>query len=203
MPRPKNTEERRGQIIEGLLHVMARRGYDGASTQEIAEAAGITSGLVHYHFKSKQQILLALIELLAQRVRARYDERAKDAASPRARLYAFLDAYVARGTGASSDAVACWVAIGAEALRQKEVQVAYSSAVRSGLDCLESLVRDVLVDEHRSLASVPEIAAGLMSAIHGAYQLAVVAHAAPQDFAAGAIRRMADGLISAEPQVRS
>jgi TetR/AcrR family transcriptional repressor of bet genes len=198
VPRPSNTDERRAQIVAGLMQVMATQGYDGASTQTIAEAAGLSPGLVHYHFDSKREVLLALIETLGARVRARFERRAESAASPRARLYAFIDAHLALGTDASPDGVACWVGIGAEALREKTVQAAYRRAVRASLDQLELLVEAVLVDEQRASAGVPEIAAGLMSAIYGAYQLASAAQAAPKGFAAGAVRRMADGLISAQ-----
>jgi TetR/AcrR family transcriptional regulator, transcriptional repressor of bet genes len=198
MARPSNTETRRRQIVEGLLTVMAAHGYDGASTQTIAEAAGLTAGLVHYHFANKQEILLVLIELLGERLVARYERRAKLAASPRARLYAFLDAFVALGSDASPDAMACWVIIGAEALRQKPVQAAYRRAVRARLDQLDDLVRAVLEDERRSTDGAVDVAAGLMAAIYGVYQLATAAHAAPKGFAAGTLRRMADGLLSAQ-----
>ena len=50
MARPRNTEERRRQIVDGLRLVMAENGYDGASVQAVAKAAGLTAGLVHYHF---------------------------------------------------------------------------------------------------------------------------------------------------------
>jgi TetR/AcrR family transcriptional repressor of bet genes len=71
MARPSNTEERRQQIVEGLLRVMAKRGYERASIAEIAKEAGLSSGLVHYHFKDKQEILLTAVEQLAARVRTR------------------------------------------------------------------------------------------------------------------------------------
>jgi TetR/AcrR family transcriptional repressor of bet genes len=180
------------------MQVMAAHGYDGASTHTIAEAAGLSPGLLHYHFGNKREVLLALIELLSARVTARFERRAEQASSARARLYAFIDAHLALGTDASPDAVACWVGVGAEALRDKTVQTAYRRAVRSSLDQLEGLVEQVLLDEQRASTGVPEIAAGLLSAIYGAYQLASAAQAAPKGFAASAVRRMADGLISAQ-----
>ena len=44
--------------------------------------------------------------------------------------------------------------------------------------------------------------AGLMAAIQGCYQLAVAAHAAPRGFASPTLRRMADGLLAAQPEAR-
>jgi TetR/AcrR family transcriptional repressor of bet genes len=203
MARPSNTEERRTQIVEGLLQAMAEHGYDGASVQVIAQAAELTPGLVHYHFKSKQEILLALITHLATRLRERYERRAKSASSPRSRLYAFIDAHLALGADAQPAAVACWVAIGAEALRQPDVQRAYREALRADLSELEALLRAVLLDERRSTQDVEALAAGLMSTVLGCYQLAIAAHAAPRGFAAPTLRRMADGLIAAQPEEKS
>jgi TetR/AcrR family transcriptional repressor of bet genes len=198
MARPSNSQERKRQIVEGLLTAMAGQGYDGASVQSIAEAAGLTAGLVHYHFKSKQEILLALVEHLGEQLRARYDRKVQGASSPRARLYAFLDAYVALGSDARPEAVACWVAIGAEALRQREVATAYRRAIRQSLEELECLLEGVLSDEFRSTGELKELSSGLMSAILGSYQLAVSAQAAPKGFAQKTLRRMVDGLIAAQ-----
>jgi TetR/AcrR family transcriptional repressor of bet genes len=200
MGRPSNTEERRAQIVEGLLFAMAEHGYEGASVHVIAEKAGLAPGLIHYHFKTKQEILLALIGHLSQVLEQRFERRAKGATSPRARLYAFLDAHVALGADASPEAVACWVGVGAEAVRHDDVRTAYRDAIRRNLDVLEKLVHAVLEDERRVVAGCREIAAGLMAAIHGSYQLATAANAAPKGFAAPTLRRMADGLLATQSE---
>src|SRR5690348_580789 len=103
--------------MDGLRVAMSTLGYDGASIQSIAEAAGLSPGLIHYHFGTKLEILLALVDSLAGRVTARYQRLADKASTPREKLFAFLDAHVALGNDASPEAVACWVAIGAESLR--------------------------------------------------------------------------------------
>jgi TetR/AcrR family transcriptional repressor of bet genes len=201
LARPSNTEERRAQIVRGLMSVMAERGDDGASIPAIAEAAGLTPGLVHYHFHSKQEILLSLLDELAALVEGRFERRARSASSPRARLYAFLDAHVALGEGASPAAVACWVALGSEALRDRDVQLAYRRVLRRQLEALGGLLEAVLSDERRQSEAAPELAGGLMAAMHGFYQLATAAQAVARGSAAPALRRMADGLIASVPEV--
>ena len=50
--------ERRQQIIDGALTVFAEKGFDRATNQEIAEAAGIGSaGLIYHYFVSKADLL--------------------------------------------------------------------------------------------------------------------------------------------------
>jgi len=64
MARPSNTEARRSQIVDGLVMVLSERGYERSSVQAIASAAGLSPGLVHYHFKNKLEILVELVERL-------------------------------------------------------------------------------------------------------------------------------------------
>jgi len=47
------TEER---ILEAASKVFRQRGFDGARMQEIADAAGINKALLHYYFRSKEQL---------------------------------------------------------------------------------------------------------------------------------------------------
>ncbi|WP_075298649.1 TetR family transcriptional regulator [Stigmatella aurantiaca] len=199
MGRPSNTGERRQQIVAGLLRVMSERGYERASVAEIAKAAGLSPGLVHYHFHDKQEILLTLVEQLAQGVRERVAAGLarveKD--HPRARVDAFLDAYLATGEDANPTAVASWVTISAEAIRQPEVRAIYERVVRTDLQHLEDLV-DVLTGRQRAKA----IAAGLFAAIQGYFVLAAsVPGVVPPGSAASTVRRMASGLLDAEPSL--
>ncbi|HBQ15033.1 MAG: TetR/AcrR family transcriptional regulator [Sandaracinaceae bacterium] len=196
MPRPSNTTERRGEIVEAMLRVMAARGYAKASVSAIAARAGLTPGLVHYHFRNKQEILLALVERIAAAVRDRFEARASQAETPRARLHAFLDAHLAAGEGADPDAVACWVALGTEALTEPKVGEAYREVVRGQLGVLTTLVEDALRAEGADPEHAPRLAAGLFAAIEGAFRLSVIAPGAiPEGSAAETVRAMADGLL--------
>src|SRR5262245_55843979 len=196
MARPSNTDARREQIVEGLLTVMAERGYAAATVAAVAKAAGLAPGLVHYHFDDKQEILLALVETLGRRVRARRDRLVTHARSPRARLFAAIDALLAPGDGADARAVACWVAIGAESVRQPAVRKQYRGLVREAIREFESLITDTLRSEGRPASRAGVAAAGLMAAVEGCFRLAAAApDAIPAGSAAGLVRAMAVGLL--------
>ena len=192
--RPSNTEERRQQIVQGLLRVMAERGYERASIAEIARAAGLSPGLVHYHFAEKQEVLLVLVEQLARGVRERVAARLEGVrGGARAQVEAFLDAFLATGEGANPDSVAAWVTISAEAVRQPEVRAAYEKVVRADLAQLEALVGAV-TGERRARA----VAAGLFAAVQGYFVLAAAAPGLiPPGTAASTVKRMAAGLLDA------
>src|SRR3954469_18146591 len=109
MPRPSNTELRQEQITQALVKVMARRGYDGAAIGDIAKAAKLTPGLVHYHFKSKQEILLEALRRLVDRHEARLNARlAAFEGDPGAEVAAFIDVHLRLGKDADPEALACW-----------------------------------------------------------------------------------------------
>jgi AcrR family transcriptional regulator len=50
----------RAQLLEAAGRVYARRGFDGATLDEVAAEAGFTKGAVYSHFGSKENLLLAL-----------------------------------------------------------------------------------------------------------------------------------------------
>lgn len=52
-------EQRMEDIIEAAVNEFVAKGYEGASMQSIAEKAGLTKGGLYYHFRSKDQILIA------------------------------------------------------------------------------------------------------------------------------------------------
>ena len=43
-------------ILDNALNLFAKKGFDGASTREIADAAGVTHALIKYHFGSKEEL---------------------------------------------------------------------------------------------------------------------------------------------------
>jgi AcrR family transcriptional regulator len=50
----------RERILDVALDLFVTQGYDGTSLREIAEQLGVTKAALYYHFKSKEDILLAL-----------------------------------------------------------------------------------------------------------------------------------------------
>ncbi|MCM3039376.1 TetR/AcrR family transcriptional regulator [Paenibacillus motobuensis] len=55
------SKEKREQIIDAAYKVMSAKGYEKASIKDIALEAGITPGLIHYYFRSKEEILMELL----------------------------------------------------------------------------------------------------------------------------------------------
>ena len=60
--RTQDPEVRRAQILEEAIRIIGARGYNGFVLQAVAQACGLTNGGLLYHFGSKEQLLLAVLE---------------------------------------------------------------------------------------------------------------------------------------------
>lgn len=92
MPGRRASEEaRRLQILRAAYEVGARRGLDGMTVRSVAARAGLSSGLVLFHFKTKEQLLIALLDdVLATTTALHVTDDIVRIATPLARLIALL-----------------------------------------------------------------------------------------------------------------
>ena len=66
MANSKEAEERKKEILDVAEELFTAKGYDSTSTTDILERVGIARGTLYYHFKSKEEILDALIDRIIQ-----------------------------------------------------------------------------------------------------------------------------------------
>lgn len=67
----KNTEK---QILEAAKIVFLKKGLDGARMQDIADEAGINKSLLHYYFRSKDNLFETIFKLLFEEFIPRMNE---------------------------------------------------------------------------------------------------------------------------------
>ncbi|HSY28638.1 MAG TPA: TetR/AcrR family transcriptional regulator [Burkholderiaceae bacterium] len=182
MSRRPNTEQRRVEIVYALLAAMAEHGYEKATIQLIAQKAGLAPGLLHYHFKTKAEILLELVKTLAALSHQRYVEFAENASTAEEKLHAYINARLGKGQGADPRAVAAWVVIGAEAVRQPDVRAVFQEAVQAEMTLVHCLLTACMKDKRKQIKNVQRLTAGLLAFMEGAFQLA---SAAPDVMPAG------------------
>ena len=75
MRRP-TVDERRSEILEAAIQVVIERGFGATRVSDVAKRLDISTGLVHYHFESKDQLLAEALRYAAAADLARLREAA-------------------------------------------------------------------------------------------------------------------------------
>lgn len=68
-PRTMSREARRAQLIASTIETLAARGYSRVTLTEVARTAGLSHGLVLFHFESKERLLAETLTYLAEEYR--------------------------------------------------------------------------------------------------------------------------------------
>ena len=66
-PRPNVTDQRKIQIINAAEDVFTKKGFDQARMDDIAEETGLSKGTLYLYFKSKDDLIIAILERIFQR----------------------------------------------------------------------------------------------------------------------------------------
>ena len=93
-PRYLPSTERRAATVQTVVALTAKRNPSEITTTDIAEHMGLTQGSLFKHFPSKDAILQAVMEWVAESLMARVDGAVKGASSPLAALEALFLAHV-------------------------------------------------------------------------------------------------------------
>lgn len=92
-PRKLSRGERRQQLIEATIETLATRGYARTTLSDVARVAGLSHGLVIFHFESKEKLLEATLDHLAEEYRQNWQAALAPAGpDPAARIAALLRA---------------------------------------------------------------------------------------------------------------
>ena len=92
-PQHLSAEERRAATVQAVVDLAAEQNPAEITTTAIADRMGLTQGALFRHFPSKDAIWEAVMEWVAERLLARVDRAAAQAASPLAALQAIFLAH--------------------------------------------------------------------------------------------------------------
>lgn len=73
-PESRGGESRREALLDTAAAMFAAKGYDGTSIRDIAGAVGMLPGSLYYHFRSKEELLIAVYRKGVARFEAAIDE---------------------------------------------------------------------------------------------------------------------------------
>jgi AcrR family transcriptional regulator len=93
LSRKINREQRRQQLIDATMRVLARKGYAQTTLSDVAAEAGVSHGLVNFHFETKGELLTQTLLFMAEQYRNNWmSALAKAGPSPAEQLDALLSA---------------------------------------------------------------------------------------------------------------
>ena len=85
-------QARRRQLIDCAIECLAEAGYAGASLANVAQRAGVSKGVVLYHFRSKDALVETTVEEIFRALREFIMPRIEAEPDARGRLRAFITA---------------------------------------------------------------------------------------------------------------
>ncbi|MGW7683294.1 TetR/AcrR family transcriptional regulator [Kribbella sp. NPDC054772] len=89
-PTASHGQEVRGRLLAAAAELIPERGWSAVSTRILADRAGVTASVVHYHFSSVQDVLTESAITAMRQVLAATDELFTAATTPTAAIDALL-----------------------------------------------------------------------------------------------------------------
>ena len=106
---------RREQLIEATITVIARKGLSQMTLTDVATAAGVSHGLVNFHFQSKERLLAETLRLMSEEHRQGWEASISGAGpDPAEQLNALILGEFGNG-GQSPERLTAWCAFWGEA----------------------------------------------------------------------------------------
>ncbi len=87
-------EERRQRILDAAVVLFQKKGFHGASIDDIGDAAGVTGPALYHYFKDKSEVLFAVFVRLGDTMLRQMLERVEGLIEPGERLDALIDSHV-------------------------------------------------------------------------------------------------------------
>lgn len=161
MGRRKMGDTRRRQILAGLLKAVGEHGLQRCNMSEVAEAAGVSRGILHYYFKNKDEMIGALVAHLKESHLPDFRDQTRQIDDPRRQLNKSLW-YPVQAFGQAGAALAkVWIEFWGLAAHHPDVHQFINDAQQALRDhfkhiLLAGIEKGVFNDKHKpeKLASV-------------------------------------------------
>lgn len=99
----------RGRLLSAAAHLFRDKGFDRTTVRDIAAAVGIQSGSIFHHFKSKEEILYAVMEEVIHFNTARLQQAVAAESTAEGRLRALIRAELQSIVGDTAEAMTVMV----------------------------------------------------------------------------------------------
>jgi TetR/AcrR family transcriptional repressor of bet genes len=146
LARKVSREQRRQQLIDATMRVLARKGYAQTTLSDVAAEARVSHGLVNFHFNTKEKLLAETLLFMAEEYRANWTialERAGQTAAEQ------LDALLRADYEPSICTqvhLACWCSFWGEVQSRPVYQQQCASNDRHYIERLQDICATLIVE---------------------------------------------------------
>lgn len=84
-------EVRRNQLTRAAYKVVSRKGYYNFTVRDIAKEAGLSTGLVHYYFKNKDDLLVSVLRVMNENLSFYLAKALEQTNDPKEKIIIFMD----------------------------------------------------------------------------------------------------------------
>ena len=166
--------EKAQAIVEAMRQSVARRGVAGSTFDHVAREAGVSRGLLHYYFGTKERLLAEVVRRDCDVRMALLDERLGDATTAEdvfARLVAELTDLVDR----EPEVITLIFELFTVGRRNEEIAAEFAELMRRTRDQLASLLEAKRDEGVLRLAAEPAAVADVLFAVADGFALRMVA----------------------------
>tara|TARA_R110002124_G_scaffold26762_1_gene96149 strand:- start:147 stop:818 length:672 start_codon:yes stop_codon:yes gene_type:complete len=143
-PRKASRDARRTQLIESTISTLAEKGYARTTLTDVALRAGLSHGLVNFHFKTKDNLLSETLVFLAEEYRTNWTSAmAAVGPHPAAQLHAMVAADFAPQI-CTHERLSSWCAFWGEAQSRPLYQQHCGNNDQHHMDVMEGLCAALL-----------------------------------------------------------
>ena len=140
-------EERRRQLVEATITSISRHGISGTTLTTVTGIAGLSLGLVNFHFKSKDALLVETLTHLATELRDQWQDAARRTdLAPHEKLAAIVEAHF-DGSISNRRKLAVWFAFFGETKQRKSYREYTAAHDMERLDTSTELCRAIVEQE--------------------------------------------------------
>lgn len=137
MGKPKNIT--RKDLVSAAKSQLLKQGQGKITLKNVAETAGVTQGVVYYHFKTKDQLLISLLQDFLESIQKQYEEMGSMKNSRQGKLQRFMkeEAYRAQ---VGSEQNQLLFELAALALHQREMKSLMAKSIQQRAAAMSQLV---------------------------------------------------------------
>ena len=161
---------RRQQLIDSTIESIAKRGFAETTMADVADGAGLSRGIVNFHFKSKTMLLEETLRFLAEEYRATWQRALAQAGpAPIDRLRALVEVDF-DPTVFSRKKVAVWYAFWGESKARPTYRTLCEAYDQEHLDTLIAVCREVVDHGDHHQVDAELLAIGIQAMSDGLWQ---------------------------------